>query len=394
RRSNYQERDRLFNDEFNVMAQFNLGRLKQGKIKTAYINCDVLLYEYDFPDLEGGGRYETGDGDIPKHTKSEYFIDSDSNIIKSAAQQTIGQEDDSLKKARLLYDFVVDSLEYDYSTLENERFGYNYASEIIQEKTGICTDYSVLYAALCRASGIPAIIVQGIPVFSILNEPDQELAYGHSWVEIKLPGCGWIPVDVTSEEDFMGYNYFLNLQTYKGSGVFYKSLEIDGERYYPNGFYYTWKGSSGPQIEQDISYRVKGLKIEDLKVSRENGFLDEAGLILSEYNAAINHVKNAHKKDWIYNDPVEIAIEDTLLKRLTELSDSLKRINGASSFEYGHGELVRISKDIIIAKQNQINCMKSSDYNGCQSYNNIFGNSISKLFDCFNSMVDSYNEKY
>ncbi len=376
------------------MAQFNLGRLNQGKIKTAYINCDVLLYEYSFPDPEGESRYEFGDGDISKYTKSEYFIDSDSNIIKSAVNQTIGQEDDPLKKARLLYDFVVNSLEYDYNTLENERFGYNYASEIIQEKTGICTDYSVLYAALCRAAGIPAIIVQGIPVFSVLNEPDQELAYGHSWVEIKLPGYGWIPVDITSEEDFMGYNYFLNLQTYKGPGVFYKSLEIDGKSYYPNGFYYTWKGGSEPQIEQSISYRVKGLKIEDLKVSRESGFLDEAGFILSEYNAAINHINSAHKEDWAYNDPAEIAIEDSLLARLTELSESIIKIEGAGSFSSRHGELARISKDIIIAKQNQINCMKSSDYGCSISYNNMFNTSVDSLFEYFNSMVDSYNEKY
>jgi len=394
RRSNYREGDRLFNDEFNVLAQFNLGRLEQGETKTAYINCDVLLYEYDFYGLESGGRYEIGDSDISKYTKSEYFIDSDSNIIISAARQAIGSEGDPLKKAELLYDFVVDLLEYDYGRIEDERFGYNYASGIIQNRKGVCTDYSILYAALCRASGIPATVVQGIPVYSILNESGQELAYGHSWVEIKLPGYGWIPIDITSEENFMGYNYFLNLQTYKGPGVFYQSLEIDGENYYPNGFYYTWKGDSEPQIVQDISYRVKGLKIEDLKVSRESGFLDEAGFILSEYNAAINHVNSAHKEEWIYNDPAEIAIEDSLLIRLTELLDSLKRIEGAGSFDYSHRELIRISKDMIDAKQNQINCMKSSDYDCNNLYYNIFSNSLDSLYEYFNSMVESYNEKY
>lgn len=394
RRSNYQEGDRLFNDESNVLAQFNLGRLEQGETRTAYINCDVLLYEYDFYELEGGGRYKAGDSDVLNYTKSEYFIDSDSNIIRSAARQATGQEDDPLKKAELLYYFVVDLLEYDYGIIEDGRFGYNYASGIIQNGKGVCTDYSILYAALCRASGIPATVVQGIPVYSILNESGQELEYGHSWVEIKLPEYGWIPIDITSEEDFMGYNYFLNLQTYKGSGVFYKSLEVGGENYYPNGFYYTWKGDSEPQIVQDISYRIKGLKIEDLKVSRESSFLNEVDFILSEYNAAINHVNNAHKEEWIYNDPAEIAIEDSLLARLNELLDSLERTEGAGSFEYGHEELIRISKDMIGAKQNQINCMKSSDYDCSSSYHNIFSNSLNSLFEYFNSMIDSYNEKY
>lgn len=394
RRSNYQEGDRLFNDKSNVLAQFNLGSLKQGETKTAYIDCDVLLYEYDFPGLESRGEYEAGDSDISNYTKSEYFIDSDSNIIRTVAQQTIGQEDDPLKKAGLLYDYVAGLLEYDYTVIEEERFGYNYASEIIQNGKGVCTDYSILYAALCRAAGIPAAIVQGIPVYSILNEEGQELEYGHSWVEIKLPGYGWIPIDITSEENFMGYNYFLNLQTYKGSGVFYKSLEVDGENYYPNGFYYTWKGSSEPRLVQDIIYRVKGLNIGDLTVSRESGFLDDAGSILSEYNAAINHVNNAHKEGWIFNDPAEIAIEDSLLARLNELLDSLKRIEDSGSFEYEHGELIRISSNMIDAKQNQINCMKSSDFDCSNSYHAIFSNSRDELFEYFNSMVDSYNEKY
>ena len=149
-----------------------------------------------------------------------------------------------------------------------------------------------------------------------------------------------------------------------------------------------------PQIVQDISYRVKGLKIEDLRVSRESGFLDEVSYILSEYNAALDHINNAHKEDWIYNDPYEIEIEESLLKRLTELSDSLGGIEGLISFDSGHAELIRISRAIINAKQNQINCMRSSDYDCSISYNNMFSSLINELFEYFNKMVDSYNEKY
>ena len=244
-------------------------------------------------------------------------------------------------KAGRLYDLVADALEYDYSRIEDGNFGYNHASKILQEGLGVCTDYSVLYTALCRASGIPAIIVQGIPVFSILNESGQELSYGHAWVEIKLPGYGWIPIDVTSEEEFMGYNYFLNLQTYKGSGVFYRSLEIDGEMFYPNGVYYTWTGEREPTVTQDISYRIRGLKAEDLDVYKESDFLDNAGMILNEYNAALNHINNVHGQDWIFNDPEEIAIEETLLEKLKELSASLDNIRASSGFESGKEELAR-----------------------------------------------------
>jgi hypothetical protein len=394
RRSNYAEGDQLFNDEFNIIAQFNLGKLARGKSKTAYINCDVALYEYDYADTGGENSYEFGDSDLDDHTKSEYFIDSDSNIIRSTASSVVGKEKDPLVIAEELYDLVAATLDYDYSVLENGKFGFNYASQIFQNGKGVCTDYSVLYAALCRAAGIPAVVVQGIPVFSILNEPGKELSYGHAWVEIKLPGYGWIPIDVTSEEDFMGYNYFLNLQTYKGTGVFHKSLKIDGENYYPSGFYYTWTGESEPNIVQRISYRVKGLDTSELKISGESGFLDNISAVLSEYNAAINHINNAHKQGWTFNDPEEIAIEETFLQKLIELSASLNNITGSGSFSSGHAGLVQISKEIILQKEGQINCMKSGDYDCSISKYKDFNDSVNELFEYFNEMVDSYNEKY
>ncbi|MEE8325256.1 MAG: transglutaminase domain-containing protein [Candidatus Humimicrobiaceae bacterium] len=394
RRSNYVEGDQLFNDEFNIVAQFNLGRLAQGKSKTAYINSDVILYEYDYADIGGAVSYESGDTDLEDYTKSEYFIDSDSNIIKSAVRTAVGQEKDPLVIAEKLYDLVTATLDYDHSILENGKFGFNYASQVLQDGKGVCTDYSVLYAALCRAAGIPAAIVQGVPVFSILNEPEKELPYGHAWVEIKLPGYGWVPVDVTSEEDFMEYNYFLNLQTYKGSGMFHKSLKIDGEDYYPGGFYYSWTGETEPNIVQRISYRVKGLDRSELKVSTESSFLDNISAVLSEYNLAINHINNAHKQGWTFNDPEDIAIEETFLAKLIELSVSLKNITGAGSFGPEYADLIEISNNIIYHKDSQINYMKSGDYDSSILKNNDFKISVNSLFEYFNEMVDNYNEKY
>jgi len=213
-------------------------------------------------------------------------------------------------------------------------------------------------------------------------------------VEIKLPGYGWIPVDVTSEEEFMGYNYFLNLQTYKGSGIFYRSLDIEGEKFYPNSIYYTWTGESEPVINQDISYRVKGLKAEDMDVYRDSDFLDKAGLALSEYNNAINHVNNAHGQGWIFDDPAHIAIEETLLQRLMELSTILEETQAYSGQTSSKEELVGISREIIDAKKKQIDCMRASDYDCNMSYNTIFNDAVDRLFEHYNLMVESYNDKY
>jgi len=393
-RSNYSESDSLIQDGANTIAKFNLGSMKEGETKTAYINCDTVLYEYEYADIDGAGGYSFGDRDVADYTDSEYFIDSDSNIIKSAADTaTVGIQDPKAK-AEILYNLVVNSLEYDYSRLDGSIMEYKHASEVMQEGSGICTDYSVLYAALCRAAGIPAIVVQGIPVFSILNQSSKELPYGHAWVEIKLPGYGWVPLDVTSEENFMGYNYFLNMQTYKGSGAFYRSLEVDGNKFYPNGVYYTWQGGSEPSITWDISYRVKGLEVEDLEVYRESDFLERAGSILSEYYTAIQNADQAHGQDRVFNDPYDIEIEESLLQWIGELSISLEGLETSYDLASGKEELVSISKDITKAKAKQIECMKNADYDCYVSYDNSFRDLVGDLILQYNDMIDTYKDKY
>jgi hypothetical protein len=231
RKSNYGEKDDLYTDDCNLIAQFNLGSLQEGESVNVYIDCKTILYEYEYADISGGkDSYDFGDKDLSLFTKGEYFINSDSKTIKSTVENVIGGEKNPIVIAEKLYDFVCNMMVYDEGRLIEKDFGYYYASEILQKGKGVCTDYSILYAALCRAAGIPARFVQGIPVFTMLTEGNGELSYGHAWVEIKLPSYGWIPIDVTAESGFMSYNYFLNMQTYKGSGVFYKSLTIDKEK--------------------------------------------------------------------------------------------------------------------------------------------------------------------
>lgn len=71
----------------------------------------------------------------------------------------------------------------------------------LQTGSGCCEEYASLFVAVCRASGIPARIVNGYA-----NDQD-ELAQGsqainlagrrHQWAEFYLDGKGWIPVDPT-----------------------------------------------------------------------------------------------------------------------------------------------------------------------------------------------------
>jgi hypothetical protein len=395
RKSNYSETDDLYTDDCNLIARFNLGSLQAGESANVYIDCNTVLYEYEYADIsDSQDSYSFGDEDLSLYTGSEYYINSDSQKIRSIVKNIIGTEKNPAVIAEKLYDFVCNAMIYDEERLSEKEFGYLYASDILERGKGVCTDYAILYAALCRAAGIPARFVQGIPVFTILTKGDNRLSYGHAWVEIKLPGYGWIPIDITAESGFMSYNYYLNMETYKGTGIFYRSLTIGGEDYYPLGFYYSWEGATEPQLTQEIIYSVSGLSLDDMGVVSESGFLDELKYVLSEYNAAINHVNLMQNESFIFNDPQVIAVEEAFLEKLIEVSQDLENLSYSESYTEDRNNLVGISSDINTYKEGQIRCMKSGNYDCYRSQYEMFASSMNSLFNYYNNMVNEFNRKY
>jgi len=395
RKSNYSKTDEIYSNDYNLIARFNLGNISAGESASAYINCDVVLCEYEYKEIKDRlYSYNPADMDLSLYTTGEYYINSESRQIKSIVKTVAGNEIDPVVIAEKLYNYVVNRMTYDEEKLKAGATTYTYATEILQKRRGVCTDYAILYTALCRAAGIPAKFVQGIPVFSVLTEGGGILPYAHAWVEIKLPGYGWIPIDITAESGFMAYNYYLNMETYKGSGAFFKSLSIDGMDYYPTGFYYSWKGNIEPDITKETIYRVSGINKQDISVVSENDFLEEVGYILSEYSAAINHINSVHPENWVFNDPEEIAVEETFLAKLIELSEKLEEVNYPESYAADRNNLIDISHRINLHKEEQLNCMKNNNYDGSMSEYNLFISSLTELFDYYANMIRAFNQKY
>ena len=69
--------------------------------------------------------------------------------------------------------------------------GFDIASVVARQRSGDCTEYAVLTAALARALAHPARVVLGT---AILNQGDALGAYGHAWVEVWYKGR-WQIVD-------------------------------------------------------------------------------------------------------------------------------------------------------------------------------------------------------
>jgi hypothetical protein len=122
--------------------------------------------------------------------------------------------------------------------------------------------------------------------------------------------------------------------------------------------------------------------------------LDGLGEVLYEYNAAINHVNKMQSGSWTFNDPQAIAVEETFLEKLTEISKVLKSLSYSDSYSEDRDNLVIISDNINNYKQGQINCMKGGNYQCYVSQYEMFADSVGDLFDYYNNMVDEFNRKY
>jgi len=258
----------LFDNNWNLLVHFDFkDELKGNKSLTASAVIDLTAYEFKYVNIKDGNLiYDEKDKDLKKYTIDDLFIDSDSPEIKNTAERLVGNETDPVKIAEILYNFVIKRLRYDYSRAEKKDYKFLYASEILKRGRGVCADYAILYTALLRSAGIPSRLVAGIPVYSILYEKDKEINMGHAWVEVKIPGYGWMPVDITLEDGFLSPNYYMNIASEKGSGYLYENKTMDWASYYHDGFLFSWDDNGIPETEQNFVFRIIDLDLEDIKL--------------------------------------------------------------------------------------------------------------------------------
>lgn len=257
--------DEVYDNHWNKLLKFEIdGDLPSGESLSILATIDVTLYEFDYGIINQDLEYEDNDPDLYYYTRDDLYIDSSNSVISNKVRSLIGNEDRPQKIAEILYNYIVRNMYYDYDRAENRQYEFMSASEILEKGSGVCSDYSILYTAMLRSAGIPARLAAGIPVHTILYEAGQEIDVGHAWVEIKLPGYGWAPVDITTEESFWTDNYFLDIVTERGPGYIYEHTTMDWGSYYYDGFDYSWDGETAPSVEQDFIYRVKDLDISDI----------------------------------------------------------------------------------------------------------------------------------
>ncbi len=102
---------------------------------------------------------------------------------------------DPLRRARRLYDHIVDTMLYDKS---KPGWGRGDALRACDVRSGNCTDFHSLFIAEARAVGIPARFIMGVPLPQ--GQSEGAVAGYHCWAEFYVAGLGWVPVDASEAQ--------------------------------------------------------------------------------------------------------------------------------------------------------------------------------------------------
>ncbi len=99
-----------------------------------------------------------------------------------------------------ILDYVNKVNHYIYETFSYESGSTNVdttAQQFFDHKRGVCQDFTHLMLSMCRYKGIPARYVSGY-VYCGQDSAMRGDAAMHAWVEVMLPGMGWIGFDPTN----------------------------------------------------------------------------------------------------------------------------------------------------------------------------------------------------
>ncbi len=180
-------------------------------------NYSGLVYNYIYLTRDEQGAYSISKSPVYQHNiteyeknkslstalKSTYAICADEPGIKSLAYEITAACTTDYEKALALHDWVCSNICYDSDSISADSNSAPYvASDVLETRRGVCLGYSNLYAALCRAVGIPCNVVTGYALGvteaeTVWNDTNlYSTDANHAWNEVHIDNR-WIIVDTT-----------------------------------------------------------------------------------------------------------------------------------------------------------------------------------------------------
>lgn len=230
---------KVFLENGNHYAEFILtSPEKQFKVQ---ITVKGELFQYDLvTSRKKKEKKPSKDPEFKNFLKHEKYVEKDDPLIQQIAKNIKGQTE--IDKVKNIYNYVIDNMEYGGFT--KEALG---AVKAAQQKKGDCTEYSDLFAALCRAKNIPTRVVSGYTT-QFNNTPK------HNWVEVYLKEYGWVPFDPTRGDVKNSSAQTTAFDTMKPIYIYFSHTRND-EILYNNLFWGYWRWGDQITVEDSIKFK-------------------------------------------------------------------------------------------------------------------------------------------
>jgi hypothetical protein len=259
--------------DYNNMVIHQL-QAKQGREKSVFTQNFVITVN--------GISTEIAQNKVPQYadksralykmyTAPDALVQSRDKDIVSLAKQIVNKETNPYAQARLVYEYLLDT----FTLLAITRSGDPSPLDMLATNAGDAYDFSVVYASLLRALGIPCV-----PVAGVLAESDSvsPATKSHWWNLFYLEDFGWVPVDAA-----MGAGMTFGRRRIDDSRAFYfgsiDSLHIA----FSNG----WKTVKPSLANSKAVYRPRSYAFQSI--------WEEASISVKEYSS-------------YWNEPAVIAI--------------------------------------------------------------------------------------
>jgi len=172
-------------EDLNVPGQSFKGTITGNSLKGSF---EVERHPYKGEDALPLGKTHRFGVDMQTYLQSEELIQSEAPEIRDLAVRLTEGSKDFWEATCRLGSWVAENI--------NGSINGGSALEALRRGDGSCGPQSMLLAALCRASGIPARVVWGC-----VYTPEYGGSFGHhGWTEVYVGEAGWIPVDATLHE--------------------------------------------------------------------------------------------------------------------------------------------------------------------------------------------------
>jgi len=184
-------------DQFGQpIADITIPLLLPGEEVEVGFSCEAALHPVERVELH---RDKVGTlTDIPPEMRSTYTADVKSIYdlndpgIQREARRFARRHPNLIERVLAIHDFVAGELVYQRGG------GWDTASEVLRRKSGSCSEFTFLFCALCRATGLPTRLVGGSWCRGEVS-PTYRDTLCHRWAEVYLPPYGWVSFDVTED---------------------------------------------------------------------------------------------------------------------------------------------------------------------------------------------------